>query len=324
MWKIIEDSTPGFDRNDPSTWSTYHSTGNYGLSMRGPCFHPILVKNRYNPNLIRVLRTLVESDDMMVSHDRYTIYRATGSDIPDGDKFRTGSKNVHLDLNPWWWCESSRELLDGLPSLTYQNEQDFIRENNLIVSSMGIHVQCVLNFEDNTADDGGTVVVPGFHKHIKEWCETVPILQPKKKQNQQNKQNKQNSNESISNPDDCVAKQPLPWLNIPSTNSLLNYSQRVPMKPGSVLIWNQTVVHGTSPNNGTNRCRLAQYLKAFNGPQSISIERMRLRSNSLKKLLIENGTDVDQLNEDARKVFGFYYVDDDSDQKNSESLTNNS
>lgn len=317
MWKIIEESTPGFNRNDPSTWSLYHSTGKYGLSMRGPCFHPILVKNRYNPNLVKVLRLLVESNDMMVSHDRYTIYRATGSDIPNGEQFRTGSKNVHLDLNPWWWCESSRELLDGLPTLTYQDEQDFIRENNLVVNSMGIHVQCVLNFEDNTNDDGGTVIVPGFHKHIQQWCDTVPIQQPKGQQNK-----KKNSNSStlstISN-EDCVAKQPLPWLHIPSTNSLLNHAQRVPMKAGSVLIWNQTLVHGTSPNNGTNRCRLVQYLKAFNGLQSISLDRMRLRSNSLKRLLSENGADVNSLSEDARKVFGFYYVEEKEDEKVSSS-----
>ena len=45
--------------------------------------------------------------------------------------------------------------------------------------------------------------------------------------------------------------------------SLLGRSMRVPMRAGSVLIWNQLLFHGTSPNMGTNRCRYAQYLKAF-------------------------------------------------------------
>lgn len=36
---------------------------------------------------------------------------------------------------------------------------------------MGCHVQCVLNFEENEAIDGGTILVPKFHKHIEQWCE---------------------------------------------------------------------------------------------------------------------------------------------------------
>jgi hypothetical protein len=31
-------------------------------------------------------------------------------------------------------------------------------------------VQCVLNFADNVEEDGGTVIVPQFHKHIRPWC----------------------------------------------------------------------------------------------------------------------------------------------------------
>ena len=37
----------------------------------------------------------------------------------------------------------------GANSLMYDDPQDFIRENNLIVEDMGRHVQCVLNFMDN-------------------------------------------------------------------------------------------------------------------------------------------------------------------------------
>jgi hypothetical protein len=37
-------------------------------------------------------------------------------------------------------------------------------------SSSSRHVQCVLNFADNLEEDGGTVIVPRFHKHVKAWC----------------------------------------------------------------------------------------------------------------------------------------------------------
>jgi hypothetical protein len=34
----------------------------------------------------------------MVSHDRFTIYRATEND----KSFTTGDRNVHLDISPWY------------------------------------------------------------------------------------------------------------------------------------------------------------------------------------------------------------------------------
>lgn len=61
-------------------------------------------------------------------------------------------------------------MLQGLNAIQYKDPQDFIKENNLVVKSMGRHVQCVLNFEDNEDEDGGTILVPKFHKHIEQWC----------------------------------------------------------------------------------------------------------------------------------------------------------
>jgi hypothetical protein len=94
MWNIVEDKNPGFDHSQPSTWGQYASAGKYGLSMRGPCFHPDIVKNRQHPKLMTALERIIESDDVMVSHDRFTVYRATGPEIPDGEKYRTGPRNV--------------------------------------------------------------------------------------------------------------------------------------------------------------------------------------------------------------------------------------
>lgn len=47
MWSILETANPEFDHSDQSTWSTLKSKGNYGLSTRGPSFHPTLVNNRF-------------------------------------------------------------------------------------------------------------------------------------------------------------------------------------------------------------------------------------------------------------------------------------
>ena len=74
-------------------------------------------------------------------------------------------------------------LLAGIDkSLPYNDPQDLVKENNLVIGSMGRHVQCVLNFADNLAEDGGTLVVPGFVQHWRKFCDTYrPIL--KKHQN---------------------------------------------------------------------------------------------------------------------------------------------
>lgn len=249
MWSIVEKNNEGFSRDDPHTWNAFKAAGKYGLSMRGPCFDPQLVSNRQNPRLAKCLEYTVGAiagEDLMVSHDRYTIYRATkleleGCQDVDGKTFSTGRKNVHLDLNPWWWEESSHCVLDGVESLMYKDNQDLIKENNLVVKSMGVHVQCVLNFADNLDEDGGTILVPGFHKYVTTW-----------------------------NAENLHLKRPLPWLEFKleqDERPLLDKAQRVPMRQGSVLIWNQTMVHGTAPNE-SSRCRLAQFLKAFSRSQS--------------------------------------------------------
>jgi len=82
--------------------------------------------------------------------------------------YLSGERNIHLDMNPWWWLESSPDILKGLETLQYRykldssggsggsamsdkaqakkaakaavavNEhQDFVRENNMVVQCMG-------------------------------------------------------------------------------------------------------------------------------------------------------------------------------------------
>lgn len=112
MWDILEQGSKAkedsatFRRDNPRTWHLLKAAGRYGLSTRGPCFQPILVQNRQNIYLARILARILdtEASDVMVSHDRFTLYRSTRFDDAsiDGAKFSNGKRNVHLDLNPWW------------------------------------------------------------------------------------------------------------------------------------------------------------------------------------------------------------------------------
>jgi hypothetical protein len=87
------------------------------------------VENRQNPVLIKLLTLLTESEnnrDVIVSHDRFTIYRATiREDSPESQntKFSTGDKNLHLDLNPWWWDEDSQDIIKGVDTIKYDDIQ---------------------------------------------------------------------------------------------------------------------------------------------------------------------------------------------------------
>lgn len=326
MWNVVESEYSGLDRNNMNTWSLYKSTGKYGMSMRGPCFDPVLVRNRCNANLNAALKTLI-GDDVMVSQDRYTIFRATvsategesdtNSKSNEYDQFRTGERNIHLDLNPWWFFDPSghHSVIRGINSLKYEDPHDFIKENNYVVGPMGLHVQCILNFADNHSEDGGTVLCPTYHRRVQAWCSRensvhLPSSAPAEAP----------GGVAVSNNIDLKGN--MPWVTFDrfpfvepcapaevaaeaaprptSTDGssypkkpkpkggqkqkqaylaqlkqrklhdfeahvhaqLLGGCHRVPMRAGSVLIWNQLLFHGTSPNMSA-RCRFAQYIKAF-------------------------------------------------------------
>lgn len=95
------------------------------------------------------------SNDLIVSQDRFTVYRATkfpelyqkslknNEELTEEEKillnssFSTGDPNLHLDLSPWWWEEDSPGIINGIEKLNYEDIQDFIKENNLVVKSFG-------------------------------------------------------------------------------------------------------------------------------------------------------------------------------------------
>ena len=79
FWEIAEEINTGFDHKIPESWAKLKSAGKYGLFSRGPCFHREMVLNRQNDKLIGALAMLVgcNLDDLMVSQDRFVIYRPT-------------------------------------------------------------------------------------------------------------------------------------------------------------------------------------------------------------------------------------------------------
>lgn len=75
-------------------------------------------------------------------------------------------------------------------------------------------MQCILNHADNRDDDGGTLIVPGFHRIWSQFCDEFG---------------------------QAVGKQiNLPWLAPPSAieERFMKYAQRIPLRQVPLFIFN--------------------------------------------------------------------------------------
>jgi ectoine hydroxylase-related dioxygenase (phytanoyl-CoA dioxygenase family) len=252
MWETIEMENPTLSRKDASTWAQWNS--NFGMPKAKVIFSPQICKNRCNPNIHTAFSTVMGTRHLMLSHDRFTIYRPTKRCV-DGPQFSTRT-NLHLDIDPWRFLANDSDI----ESLRYTALQDFIRENNSVINATGPHVQAVLNLRDNFEEDGGTQVIPGFHKVFEEWASDE----------QTSKQNKTDKTDKIGGSFKLNPKHYLSQL-----------GQRLPMREGSILLWDQRVMHGSVANR-SNRLRMAQFMKGF-PVCSVSDARQKNRSEALQQ-----------------------------------------
>ena len=80
--------------------------------------------------------------------------------------------NVHLDIAPWEYATDSPSLRKTAGEMQYERLEAFRHENNAVTASDGRAVQGLINLVDNCAADGGTLVVPQFHRHFDTWLES--------------------------------------------------------------------------------------------------------------------------------------------------------
>lgn len=263
MWSIIENENPGLTRQDSSTWHKWSSS--FGMPKQKVIFSPQICKNRCNLKIHRAFATVLGTNHLMLNHDRFTIYRPTERG-PDGRQFGTRT-NLHLDIDPWQYLGNDSGPLEAL---RYTELQDFIRENNAVVQATGPHVQAILNLRDNVEADGGTQVIPGFHKVFEEWANSTHVVKQKKS----NHEKKVLGGNYKLNP------------NLP----LNKLGQRVTMREGSIVIWDQRLMHG-SVENRSKRLRMAQFMKAFPTASILTEGRRRARSLAVHNCLKAEGLD---------------------------------
>eukprot|EP00339_Tiarina_fusa_P027695 CAMPEP_0117040964 /NCGR_PEP_ID=MMETSP0472-20121206/28636_1 /TAXON_ID=693140 ORGANISM="Tiarina fusus, Strain LIS" /NCGR_SAMPLE_ID=MMETSP0472 /ASSEMBLY_ACC=CAM_ASM_000603 /LENGTH=329 /DNA_ID=CAMNT_0004751843 /DNA_START=1 /DNA_END=987 /DNA_ORIENTATION=+ len=238
--RILEDNS-GFRYNDPSTWNSWPANGieRYGQAQREPYMTKHFMENRQNPNVLRPFSYLYNTpmENLIINQDRGAMFRpATAS-----KSYKT-KPNLHLDLDPWGFLKKDNSsVMKNLNQLRYGRKvNEFIFENNQVHSSMygSLHLQAGINLLDNEYQDGGFICVPGFANYFNEWAN-------------ENKNSHFVQTAAESNSVQFPAKH---WLN--------SHAQRITMKAGSMVIWDQRTPHGSAANE-SSRFRSAQFLKVF-------------------------------------------------------------
>lgn len=253
IWNELERTHKNVSRSNPSTHVAI-SSETYGLASKPAVFTPQILKNRMEPNIRLIFKAILNSEDILLSHDRWCFYQKTkiesfGDTCSSELNLRKTASNLHIDLNPW-------SFFDGevaFEELTYSNLRDFSKEINGVRRCTGPHVQGVLALVDNTERDGGTLLVPGFHSTFSNWCNSLGNM-------------KLHVHDSIAG---IGERNNLIWRGRGSGSykfgcfdPIHSLKQRVTLRAGSILVWDQRVAHGAAPND-SEFPRFAQFIKAF-------------------------------------------------------------
>ncbi|KAG2379165.1 hypothetical protein C9374_007803 [Naegleria lovaniensis] len=241
-----------------------------GILGNGVCWKKQAMENRQNEKIVQCFELLygMGRDQLWSGFSRYGCMQPTrGIPVPyynehsfpksiletvpssilsmvgslktiDREDLQTRSEWLHWDLNPF-----ASAGLDDYP-MEFENEIDmketllrnpdyyFILENN--ANTTVPRMQGILSFTDCREQDGGFVCVPGFHNHIKEYAEKM--------------------RHQLEVPTHCT------FFQVPKGDSLFEQCQQVPVKAGSLIIFNSLLPHANMPNR-SERFRLNQYIK---------------------------------------------------------------
>ncbi|GMH40769.1 hypothetical protein BSKO_08673 [Bryopsis sp. KO-2023] len=271
MWDVLERSTPGLDRNNSGTWGKWKSKA-FGMCSREPSMTPQILQNRQNPNVYNTFRALSGEEDLLVSHDRWAIMRPT-----QVEEAWSTMDNLHLDVNPWMYESDDRRAWDDIGGGGYADSHDFIKENNVVRSSFGRNMQAVLNLRDNKEEDGGTQIVPGFHKHFSRWVASIGPASA-----------------------DAEAR---PSYRFPRNSRINQLGVRITMRAGSMVVWDQRCAHGSKGNN-SDKLRIAQFLKMFSA-RTLTEKRLQDRAIAVRRLVQRSGVHVTEI---GKQVFGFRHL----------------
>lgn len=217
-----------------------------------------LLRNRAHPRVHGAFERLLQDADLLCNHDRVCLQRPTRGE--HGLEHYVTDSNLHLDMNPWRYLEDTTSARQSLDSLGYHSMSDFFKENNAVFASDGLQLQGVLNLADNFEEDGGFWCVPGFARAFEAVFSTIPML---------------------------ARQADAPSLRFGRRDKeavlalLQRLAMRVPMRAGSLVLWDQRTPHGAC-RNFSARPRVAQFLKLF-PRRLVTPERLLRRAALLRR-----------------------------------------
>lgn len=258
LWDDVEQYRPRRDR--PATWDGWPGLPHLGIL--GEVAGEQVWRNRLNPRLHQVFRTLLGSERLWVSVDNCGMMRPTRAvpkrgalppapggvrwtveDAPaapdavaDMSGWRSKEQWLHWDMNPFaWFAGEGRD---------YSFDGSFITENNGARRDPGgiPKVQGLVCLVDAREQDGGFLTVPGFCHHLREWAGQPELAGFRDRQARN-----------------------LDFVYVPKGEPMLAQTQRVPVRAGSLLVWNSEQPHANYPNDSA-RFRMVQYVKMFPAP----------------------------------------------------------
>ena len=313
VWASLEAATPGLQRDDVHSYArigdvrdraAIGGTETYGLAPQPSIFTPEVMRNRQDPRVIGAMALLIGSEDILVSQDRWCVYRPTrglpgaaadgkgdGDDVlVDRPEWKTRG-NLHLDLHPWNYLAGTTDI----DELAFDGTRDFPREINMVSAAGGPHLQGVLALLDNREQDGGTLVVPGFHSVFAEWVAALGPVEGHLPSYLASKGGHGSSNWMVPREGGGGS------YKFTDVDPVCGLARRVPLREGSFLIWDQRVVHGSQPNDSA-QCRMAQFIKGFCRAKT-GEGRRQARARIIAREIEQAGT-LDELTPLGRKVFG--------------------
>eukprot|EP01127_Copromyxa_protea_P003151 TRINITY_DN13010_c0_g1_i1.p1 TRINITY_DN13010_c0_g1~~TRINITY_DN13010_c0_g1_i1.p1 ORF type:complete len:361 (+),score=76.33 TRINITY_DN13010_c0_g1_i1:119-1201(+) len=272
VWTYLEQR--GVDALDTATWNTAWPSEicrNGGFMGRFPFFGKMnkdslrergistqlqAWKNRTHPEVHRAFATLFGEEQLWATIDRYGIMRPTilldsekgkEAQTPEApapepeaqegngekcilkEEWKTKRNWLHWDLSPFHFGTSAAGYILN-PEVSFES---------LRGSYGGLRVQGLINLVDCTEEVGGFHCVPKFHgERFMKWRE---------------------DNWEYGQSPEIVRRN---FVEVPEDDPMRAEVIRVPMKAGSLLIWNSQLPHGNFPNS-SDRFRMVQYIKAI-------------------------------------------------------------
>lgn len=225
----------GVDRERPDTWDIlwekpvakrFSFAGIIGLWSDVSSVRQL--QNRQCPEVYDAFATVLRERCLIVDHDRMGVMRPTvavpyASGPVDRPEWRTRANWLHLDCNP----HAARKGEGYVSVGSFVQKGD---DRDVVDFTQTLLVQGLISLTDARETDGGFHCVPGSHRFSMEW-----VMEHSPLQSRDN-------------------------IQVSEDDPLQSMVRAVPLRQGSLLVWNQLLFHGNHPNQ-SSRFRAVQYIR---------------------------------------------------------------